>query len=317
MGTAPQVTVVIPTRNRRRLLERTLASALAQEDVTIEIVVVDDGSTDGTTTWIDGLGDRRIRVLRSDVAKGPAHARNAGLAMAHGAWVGFLDDDDVWAPDKLRRQLDAATRVGATYAYGAAVVFDAHHGVRQIVLAPDPATVRRDIFARNLVPGGCSNLIVRTDVVRAVDGFDERLWTLADWDLWIRVAQTGTGAACPEVIVGYRRHPDSMVVRGEVNGIAELNLLVAKYREHPLASGVRPGMSATYRYFARAHRRAGRYRHAARLYAVSALRDRSPGDLLRALVALLGPIGLAADARLRGRASIEPPAPPAWLVPYL
>jgi glycosyltransferase involved in cell wall biosynthesis len=316
MSGAPEVSVVVPTRNRWALLERTMASALAQQDVALELLVVDDGSTDETAARLAELVDPRVRVLRLDRGGGPARARNAGLAIARGTWVAFLDDDDLWAPCKLRSQLDAAALEGATYAYGAAAIFDHDGGVREVIAAPDPGTVRREVLSRNVIPGGCSNLIARTEAVRAVGGFDERLWTLADWDLWIRVAQTGPGAACPDILVGYRRHPGSMVLRGAADAVAELTLLMAKHRELARSVGARLRSSATYRYFARAHRRAGRMRHAARLYLAAARSDHRPGDLLRAIVVLLGPVGSWLSGVRRGTPS-EPVVPPPWLTRYL
>src|SRR2546427_7128355 len=103
-----EVTVVIPTRNRSRLLPVAVASALGQEDVEVEVVVVDDASTDETPDLIADLADERVRVLRLSTRHGVARARNIGIAEARGGWLAFLDDDDIWGPRKLRWQLDAA-----------------------------------------------------------------------------------------------------------------------------------------------------------------------------------------------------------------
>src|SRR5215218_5096689 len=99
----PDVTVVIPTMDRWRLLsERALHSALTQEQVDLEVVVVDDSATDETAIGIAGLNDERVRVIRHEQPQGLQRARNVGIAAARGDWVAFLDDDDVWAPWKLR-----------------------------------------------------------------------------------------------------------------------------------------------------------------------------------------------------------------------
>jgi glycosyltransferase involved in cell wall biosynthesis len=90
---------VIPTRDRWPIFRaHALRSALAQEDVSLEVVVIDDGST----TPPPGISDRRVRVLRNPVSRGVAEARNRGVADARAPWVAFLDDDDVWSPRKLR-----------------------------------------------------------------------------------------------------------------------------------------------------------------------------------------------------------------------
>src|SRR5918994_6933731 len=96
----PRVSVVIPTRNRRELLLRTLASVLAQENVDIAVVVVDEASSDGTGDALTSLAEPRVSVVRHATPLGVAAARNAGLEHVDTDWVAFVDDDDVWAPDK-------------------------------------------------------------------------------------------------------------------------------------------------------------------------------------------------------------------------
>src|SRR5947209_3023883 len=101
----PEVTVVIPTHNRRARLAVTLRTALEQVDVDHEVVVIDEASSDGTADFLAAVHDRRVRVVRHEPAQGLPAARNAGIAVAQGRWVAFLDDDDLWAPDKLASQL--------------------------------------------------------------------------------------------------------------------------------------------------------------------------------------------------------------------
>ena len=103
------VTVVIPTHNRRQLVAQAVRSVLHQEGVSLELVVVDDGSTDGTGPWLDRIAatDSRIKVVHHEQPRFISRARNAGIARASGRWVAFCDDDDLWAPDKLSSQLAA------------------------------------------------------------------------------------------------------------------------------------------------------------------------------------------------------------------
>ena len=106
-----EVTVVIPTRDRGHLLPRSLRSALAQRDVTLEVVVVDDGSVPpaahNKVVARVCATDARVRVLRHMTPKGVSAARNSGIEAATGRWIAFLDDDDIWAPQKLASQLAA------------------------------------------------------------------------------------------------------------------------------------------------------------------------------------------------------------------
>src|SRR5688572_3616095 len=109
MSRLPDVSVVIPTRNRWELLSTgALPSALAQEGVEVEVHVIDEGSSDATSQELERLNEPRVHVIRHDRPHGVAQARNAGIAAARGQWVAFLDDDDIWAPQKLRRQIDTA-----------------------------------------------------------------------------------------------------------------------------------------------------------------------------------------------------------------
>src|SRR5437016_410265 len=171
----PDVTVVIPTRDRVRLLPVALSSALAQEDVELEVIVVDDASTDDTPELLAELEDERLRVIRLDARHGVARARNIGIEEGRGKWLAFLDDDDIWAPRKLSWQLDAAGEGGDAFVYGAAVTIDESHTVVRYGRPPDPKRLRTALLASNVIPGGCSNVIAQTTLVRRVGGFDERL----------------------------------------------------------------------------------------------------------------------------------------------
>jgi glycosyltransferase involved in cell wall biosynthesis len=109
---AVDVSVVLPTRNRRALLAATLRTVFRQRDVSLEVIVVDEGSTDDTPAMLAALPDARVRVLRHETPRGVSVARNHGATEARGEWLAFLDDDDLWAPDKLSRQVQAAVGGG-------------------------------------------------------------------------------------------------------------------------------------------------------------------------------------------------------------
>src|SRR6266540_60278 len=183
------VSVVIPTRGRTRLLASTLGTVLWQRDVDFEVVVVDDGSSDDTGEVVAGLGDTRVRLVRHPTAQGVSAARNRGIAEARGAWVAFLDDDDLWAPDKLARQLQAARGTGRAWAYAGAVKIDTNQRLIGGTPPAPPEQVAARLARWNPVPGGCSNVIISRAVLLAAGPFDHQLVNLADWDLWIRVAR--------------------------------------------------------------------------------------------------------------------------------
>ena len=130
MTSQPTVSVVIPTRNRADVLKaHALPSALAQRDVDVEVVVVDDGSDDDDDRRaLEGLTDSRVRVVRHATREGQSRARNTGIEAALGEWIAFLDDDDLWSPDKLREQLDAAAADHAEFVYTGGVMVDEGRG---------------------------------------------------------------------------------------------------------------------------------------------------------------------------------------------
>ncbi|MBA2640000.1 MAG: glycosyltransferase family 2 protein [Nocardioidaceae bacterium] len=161
-GPGPEVSVVIPTRNRWRLLEaRGLASALCQQDVSLEVVVVDDGSTDETPRRLASLNDDRVRTIRNERGTGVARARNSGMAAARGEWIAFLDDDDIWAPRKLRLQLDAAAQASADFVYGGVAHLDDELRVLATFAPPAPDRGHQALIAGISLPAGASNVLAR------------------------------------------------------------------------------------------------------------------------------------------------------------
>jgi glycosyltransferase involved in cell wall biosynthesis len=315
-----EATVVIPTRNRWSVLSTSaLPSARRQESVEHEVIVVDEGSTDETAAELANLDEPRLRVIRHDVAQGVAQARNAGIAAARGEWVAFLDDDDVWAPQKLRRQIDAAARGQASFAYSAAAWLDEHKRFVHALAPPDPEGLDARLLRANDLWAGCSNVVARTDVVRRLGGFDERLFQLSDWDLWIRLAADYRAAAVDEVLVGYVVHPGNMLLTDERNVFAEFRYLAVKHRDVAARVGVYPDPAKFWRWVAAGHLRAGRRGAAARTYAHGAFVSRDPKLLLRAAASLPGASTFAAmravARRLRGDdpAKLPPGDEPAWI----
>lgn len=285
---ACDVSVVIPTCSRWRLLSTAaLPAALGQEDVSHEVIVVDDGSDDETPERLGEIADPRLRVLRNDSSLGVAAARNAGIGAARGRWVSFLDDDDLWSPRKLRAQLDAAAVADAVFAYAAGGGLDAERRFLFAVAPPDPATVTRQLLRWNVIWCGCSNVMARTVLVRELGGFDERLIQLADWDLWIRLALAGPAAASPEILVGYVMHEDSMLLTDRRDVFPEMEYLAQKHRSASEGYGVEFDRALFTRWVARGHRRAGRRWEAAGTYLRGVRRHGDAGAIPRALGALV------------------------------
>jgi Glycosyl transferase family 2 len=289
VSSPPEVTVVIPTRDRWTLLaSAALPAALGQGDVDVEVVVVDDGSSDETPERLAKLTDPRLRSVRHAESRGVARARNVGIATARGRWLAFLDDDDIWSPRKLRLQLDAAEAAGASFVYGGAAAVAEDRSWLYSLAPADAAVLPRTLLSRNVLWGGCSNVVARTQLVREAGGFDEKLFQLADWDLWIRLTQAARVAACPDVVVGCIVHPRSMLLTSEEDVFSELRYLEEKHRGTSEASGVQVDRALFRRWVASGHLRAGRRARAARIFLAGAVRDRDPAAIPRAAAALLG-----------------------------
>ena len=320
----PQVSIVIPTRNRWQLLAANgLAAAQLQEDVDLEIVVVDDASEDETPARLREVAaaDGRVRTIRHDARRGLAAARNTGAGAARAEWIAFLDDDDLWAPQKLRLQLAAAQSPGVDWVYGRAVVVD---GAKRVIGGhpfPDPAALAELLRGGNHVPGGGSNVLVRASAFRATGGFDETLRYFEDWDLWLRLLKLCPPARVDAVVVARVEHGRNMLFRDRADVASDFELLLSKHE--PVTRSQRLAIAE---WLAHEHVRAGFSLRAALLYLRAALRFRSPGNLVAAAGALGGRRGLAAASRLllatTGRTHLSealeptPANAPEWLSRY-
>jgi Glycosyl transferase family 2 len=302
MNMSPQVSVVIPTRDRPEFANRAVALALAQRDVDLEVIVVDDGSREPLPRY----PDPRVRVVRQDVARGVAIARNRGIGEADGSWVAFFDDDDLWSPDKLRMQLEAAVVAGASFVYSAAVFVDARIRVLRTVSPPDPATLVETLASLNAIPAGSSNVVARAEVLRELGGFDEQLLQIADWDLWHRLAGAAPAAATNEILVAYVMHPQAMLLANSDDVADEFRYFATKVAR---GEGTTVDPVTFSRWVAGGHLRAGRRTTAALTLLQAGVSHRDPGTVLRGLAAPLGERAMFAYWRLKNRRQRSP----AWL----
>lgn len=303
MSALPGVSVVIPTHNRADQIGPTLAGALRQTGVELEVIVVDDCSSDGPSAVLERMGDPRLRVLRHEENRGVGAARNTGIAEARREWIAFLDDDDVWAPNKLALQL---SRSGDFVSTGAVVV-DEQLRPKRMLVAPRAASLASDLRRVNVV-GSPSSVLVRRQVVADAGGFDARFSVLADWDLWLTLADRVEASARPEPLIAYVEHDENLHADDPAAVLRELVLLREKHGE-PV------GDADWWQYFAGVSRRAGRRRVASRAYLQTFRHDRTPSHLIRAAAVLAGEraMALGADAE-----TTPDPAQPdlAWLRAY-
>lgn len=203
-----RVSVIITTFNSMRFFPETLASVLQQTCSDIEVIVVDDGSSDGIADWIRSVEDSRL-VFHSQFNQGVSSARNTGIRLARGEYIAFLDGDDVWEPTKLERQvkvLDLDDEVGLVHTWLA--LMDEESRLTGRVLRPySDGEIWEEIVESNMI--ACSSVIVRQSCLEVTGTFDSTLVVAEDWDLWIRVAAAYRISVIKAPLVHYRIHPSS------------------------------------------------------------------------------------------------------------
>jgi hypothetical protein len=223
MSAPPDVTVVIPTRNRLALLCEAVASVGAQTHPHIELVVVDDGSTDGTWDWLTAQSDDMTVVMRQTEHGERSAARNRGLAAASGRFVLFLDDDDRLTPEALARLVGSLREhPDSLAAIGAMVEFDAagnrrreRHPRRVVRRAAWPDA----LFGWKANPG---RVLYRVELIREIGGFAEGLRIGEDLELWLRVSRLGPVMFLPYVVLEARIHPGQTTITDGRDSFAQI-----------------------------------------------------------------------------------------------
>lgn len=186
----PIVSVIIPTYNRSHLVTRAIRSVLHQTYQNLEVIVVDDASTDNTSDVVGTLGDERIKYIRHSGNKGASAARNTGIEAAGGELIGFLDSDDEWLPEKLQRQVDKfdSTSANVGLVYGGYIIIDDE--TKQRIKQEKPklrGCVFQELLKEDFV--GSPTPLVKRECFQKVGVFDEDLRFGEDWDMWFRISQ--------------------------------------------------------------------------------------------------------------------------------
>jgi glycosyltransferase involved in cell wall biosynthesis len=203
----PAVSVVIPAHDYGPYLAEAIDSALGQTLPPFEIIVVDDGSTDETPQVLAQYGER-IRAFRTENG-GAAAARNFGAAQARGAFVAFLDADDVWRAEKLELQIArCASDPSIGFVHCAVEFFGDDKAASRPLLEGLEGWIARDLvrLRQSVVAGPGSSILMPLAVFREAGGFDPNLRVSEDWDLCLRVALRYRVAYVPKALVRYRAH---------------------------------------------------------------------------------------------------------------
>jgi glycosyltransferase involved in cell wall biosynthesis len=225
----PRVSVVMPAYNTERYVTAAVHSALESGEPAVEVLVIDDGSTDTTAAELRKIYDSRLKVISIQASGAPARPRNIGIGHARAPYLAFLDSDDVLKPGRLAASVAILERYpSAGIAFSDFETIDAESNVIEVSVSPtypilrtlktQPAAedwrlIQQSEFARGLLHEnfiGTSGVVIRTDLLKVLGGFDESLPNGEDLDLWFRFAHHCDALYSPTVAHSYRIRPRSV-----------------------------------------------------------------------------------------------------------
>jgi glycosyltransferase involved in cell wall biosynthesis len=198
------VTVIIPVYNGERFIRRAVDSVLKQTYPLSQVIVIDDGSKDSTREIVADEYGESVTLIRQQNG-GPAKARNAGLRVATGEFVAFLDADDCWEPEKIASQIRVLKTCADAVGNYTGLRMMTDEGVHLSDVKPtDPATLWPTLRWCNPGVPPSSVLLRRSALDKLGSGFDERQLGSEDWNLWFRLVAEGSFCVCPEPLTDYR-----------------------------------------------------------------------------------------------------------------
>jgi glycosyltransferase involved in cell wall biosynthesis len=229
----PVISVILPTHNRERSLARAISSVLNQTFTDLELIVVDDASTDRSEDVVHAFTDPRLRYVRLKDNRGAAGARNVGIAAASCDWVAFQDSDDEWLPNKLEQQFsvacDAPPEVGLILSGYLADI-----GNRRIHVVPGHTLAGGDPVP-DLLDGWpiiTPTWLVRRRLLLELNGFDESYRCLEDWDLVLRLSAVCLLRAVPGPVLIKYSGGDASVCADPQHMYAALDRIIRKFGHH-------------------------------------------------------------------------------------
>ena len=228
------VSVIIPTYNRETTILKAVKSVLDQTYQDIEVIIVDDGSTDKTKEIIGDIRDKRVKYIRLADNAGACKARNIGIDMAKGDYIAFQDSDDIWRPNKLERQMDFMNKAEADMIFSAIKRFYIY-GERETSIFPDkvpPNMPTCNEMFHHLLSENCVSMVTvlcRSECARDTK-FDESLPRSQDWDWALRIFRKYHVRFLNEVLVDSYEQQDSLT--SSVNKyIKALRIIYEKYKD--------------------------------------------------------------------------------------
>ncbi len=207
------VSVIIPTYNRGYILEQAIASVQNQTYPEIEILVVDDGSTDNTEQIVSQISDSRIRYIKNPKNCGVSHTRNLGIAAAKGKYIAFQDSDDIWKPDKLEKQMECMRQEDYGMVYCAfqrefqdgSVVY---YPPKEMPMEEKQGNIFQSLLRQNLI--STQTMLIPKEVLRETGYFNEGMSNLEDYELALRIAKNHKIGMVDEALVYLHTLPDGI-----------------------------------------------------------------------------------------------------------
>jgi len=220
--------VVMTSYGRPGWLSQAVESVLGQAEVDLELIIVNNGSDSATTGYLDSLSDSRVSVEHHPENLGTVGGKNAGISIATGDWLALIDDDDVWAPDKLARQLASVEATGAKWSTTGCVYVNEDLEIVGGQPPLDVATLMRDLNRQYTLQAGMSAFLWRRGHLQS-DLVNSEVPNMSDWDLALRLAAQGPPALVEAPLVAYRQHGTAMSSQRAEVFIAELERMAETF----------------------------------------------------------------------------------------
>jgi glycosyltransferase involved in cell wall biosynthesis len=202
----PLISVIVPAYNAEKYIQTTLESVLNQSYKNIEVIVIDDGSSDDTQAILADYGNR-IKTIKTE-NMGVSHARNTGIEASKGTWIAFLDSDDIWHPTKLYEQFSSLENCKWSHCDSVYIGENQSGEVKRSDYSHIP---RNEVFDELIVENfiTTSSVLIEKALLNKFGKFDENLHCLEDWKLWVEIAQENPLAYCDKALLEYRVYSGS------------------------------------------------------------------------------------------------------------
>ena len=198
------ISVIIPTYNRAGTILRSVNSVLNQTYEDLELIIIDDGSTDNTKKLIEEIEDDRIRYIYLGANGGASNARNVGVSYALGEWIAFQDSDDAWRPEKLEKQMQLVhEHPEYSLIYSSFEYHDSKDNSSGFPARPYNGTMEGDLYSSLLLCNviGCPTMLIKKEAFIQSNGFDVNYNSLEDWEFVIRFSKNNLIGFVPDYLM--------------------------------------------------------------------------------------------------------------------